>query len=919
MLTRRQGVLLGSVALGIAVVTAIVLVFVPGALSARLQAELGQRLQADVSWEGAGLNLVRDFPRARLTLRGLVVTDTSAAERAVVARVDRLRLSLDVGSVLRGVRGTGPIEVVQLHLDEPYVRFVVHEDGSTNWDGLQREAVAEPTRPSSAALRLRRFRVRGGALDFRNAAAGIVARLDGVDQDLSGDFASARFRLETDVNVAAADLIVADLGYLKRTRVGVRGSFDVDRAAGRIGVGEAELRLNELRLALSGSVDTGERGSIDLAFDSPGGTFGEIASLVPALATEAWQAARSEGTLAASGWVRGAYGGGTFPAFAAAVRVRDGTLQHADMPLAVRGVTADLDIANPGGDADSTRIELRRLSLIVGTHPLQGSATIRTPVSGPSIATHVTGALDLAELARTFPMEGVEESAGRVHADVAASFRLADLDEGRYDRVTLEGAISGDALRYRSAQLAQGLGIDELRLALSPARGELASLRGVIGRSDFAATGSVENLLGFLVRDQELRGRVRVASRRFDLDEWRSDDETRAVPVPARIDMTLDGRADHVSFADLELRAVHGTLRIRDQRASLEDLRFETLGGALAVTGYYETLIAERPTFDVALTVTGVEAAQAAAALPTFGALAPAARYATGRFSTEVRLSGGLDADLVPNFNELIGRGTFETFDFAIDDFPGLERLADALGIEQLRRPTMIDVRSTFSIVDGRVHVSPFAVRLGTIDMTVSGSHGLDETLDYRLTLQVPAPLLTAASSSAMGQAFAAQAGRLGIETQAVAHVPVTALLTGSVGSPALGLDLGRIDVAAAVAGVRGDAVHRLDEAGQQAAEAAAEAQRRLDEERARRIAEAEARAAALLAEAEQLADGVRRQADAQADALVAEAGNPLARRAAETAAARIRREADQRAAALVREAEARGHALLEEAARPPS
>ena len=175
-----------------------------------------------------------------------------------------------------------------------------------------------------------------------------------------------------------------------------------------------------------------------------------------------------------------------------------------------------------------------------------------------------------------------------------------------------------------------------------------------------------------------------------------------------------------------------------------------------------------------------------------------------------------------------------------------------------------MDLKSSFSIENGRLAVKPFDVRTHDLTMTVAGSNGIDQSLDYTVALRLP--------NASLG----------------------TVQIGGTVTNPKLKLDL-REAAAEALAPV----TQRVDSA-------AAAARQKL-------IAEAEKRAAQIREEADSLAGRMRRAGYAQADSLEAHATG-LKRIAARLAADKLRKETDAKAAALVKEADARAQAIVDEA-----
>ena len=71
------------------------------------------------------------------------------------------------------------------------------------------------------------------------------------------------------------------------------------------------------------------------------------------------------------------------------------------------------------------------------------------------------------------------------------------------------------------------------------------------------------------------------------------------IPVPANLDFGFDATVNEVLYDNLTLRNARGRLRVKDQRVTLENFTFNTLGGGFAINGFYETTDVSKPTFDV--------------------------------------------------------------------------------------------------------------------------------------------------------------------------------------------------------------------------------------------------------------------------------------------------------------------------------
>jgi uncharacterized protein involved in outer membrane biogenesis len=862
----------------------------------RVKAEVNRRVTARVGWRSAGLSFFRHFPNLSLTLDDLTAVGIDRFQGDTLAAVRHLRVILDVASVLRNVVSGGPVVVRAVELDEPRLALVTLEDGTANWDIVKKPPTA-PRQPEAArpvAVSLRHLEISDATIAFDDRRSKLRALLIGYDQSLSGDLSRSRVVIRTRAGADTATVVFAGIPYLNRVTLGLTADVQADLARKAFTLENTELRLNDLTLRLAGSArSVGKRLALDLTLGAPGTSFRSLLSLVPAIYAHDFDKVQTSGTIALDGRVQGEYGDGAFPSFTIDTKVTDAAFKYADHPLPARSIFVDLSLTNPGGSPDSTVARLDRFHLVVGRNPVDARMVLRTPVSDPDVDARIAGTVDLADIPRTLKLEGIEQLDGTVAANAAVRTRMSFIQKKQYDKVAASGTVDVRGLTVKGKALPHPLAIQQAALSLAPERAQLRSFAGTIGTSDIRASGTLENLLAFALRGDTLRGTATLRSNRFNLDEWRSgESDLQIIPVPPKIDFTLDAAIAELLYDKLRMTDARGRLRIANQRATLQDFRMNTLGGQIRVAGFYETTNPAKPTFDVDLTMTKVDIPSAFEAFTTVQMLAPVAKYASGTVSTDLHLSGALGKNMMPLFPGLSGSGTLETSVLALRNVPALEKVVEVTKLRFLDDPTLRPFKTAFRIQDGRLAVQPFDVALGGVTMRVAGSNGLDRSLQYTLDLRVPRSVLGGGAGDALAS-LASRAGRSGIDLSTASEIPVAIQLGGTLTSPTVKADVGRA-VSSVASGVEGAAAKK----------ASAEA--------ARLVQEAETRAASIRQEARTLADKVKQEGYQRADSLVAKAGsNPLLQAAAKAAADRLRKEADDKAAAIVREADQRADSLV--------
>src|SRR5215207_2608523 len=419
-----------------------------GRIAERVKTEANRALDAKVDWRDQSLGLFRDFPNLTLSLDDLSVVGVGKFEGDTLAAIRRFGVVLDLSSAVRSaLGGSEPVVVRAIELARPRLSLVKLKDGSANWDITKKDTTAAPADTAAGrplAVSLRRFDIDSASVRYDNQAGNMNASVVGFDQSLSGDFGNEQLTIRTRAHADSVSLTFAGIHYLNRVRLDLSTDVAADLAMKTFTLKESGVRLNELTLAFSGSVaSAADSLSLDLAFGAPKTEFRHILSLVPAVYAKDFASVQTSGSLAVSGKVKGDYGDHAFPSLSLGAKVENGSFRYPDLPLPARAIGLDLAITNPGGDADSTTVNLRRFHVLLGSNPLDAVLVVRTPISDPDVDARVVGKLDLADVRRTLKLEGMRQLAGTIAADAAVRTRMSYLDSAnpQYDRIAARGTV----------------------------------------------------------------------------------------------------------------------------------------------------------------------------------------------------------------------------------------------------------------------------------------------------------------------------------------------------------------------------------------------------------------------------------------------------------------------------------------------
>ena len=914
---RKIALVAGVIIAALVLVLAAIPLFFGDRITARLKAQISSSVDARVAWRHIGLSLLRHFPNVSVTVSDLSVAGVRAFAGDTLLATRQTRLVLDLGSVIGYLRRGQSIVVRELSFEQPVVHLRRLVDGTANWNITKPQPETPSASSRAVSVSLRQLRIDKAIVTVDDRQSNLVASVKGLEESLNGDFSKDRFVLSTRTHADSVSATFGGIPYLKRVAVDLDANVDADMRAHRFTLTRDTLRLNRLVLALAGTVTTGAPDlGLDVTFSAPRTAFAEILSLVPAIYARDFDKLQTSGNMALSGQVRGKYGPKAFPALAIRTRVDNGSFRYPDLPLGAKDVAFELAVDNPGGHADNTVIDLKRFHAVLGNRPIDARALVKKPVSDPDADLRIVGSIDLADVARTVKLQGVNELSGVVAADVSTHARVSDVDARRYDRVAAAGTIGASRIVVRSSTIPHPIAIDTAALTLTPRDAQLTAFTSKIGNSDARATGSLDNLLGYVLHDEDLRGRATVTSSHFDLNEWKSKEKTEVIPVPPHVDFALDASADRVTYGPLTLANVKGNLEVKDQRVTMRNLTMGMLQGTVAANGYYETVNLAKPAFNMNVTLTTLDIPTAFTTVATVQKLVPIAKYAQGHVSGTLSLAGPLGHDMTPVLTALSGKGNISTDGLVLRSAPVMQKLSSALSLAQLESASLGALYASIDVADGRLHVKPFKVTIGGIDMTASGSNGIDQSLTYDLALAVPRSLLGPAATSTITR-LASKAGQLGAQLPDGDVVQLGAKVTGTVANPNVSTNFA--GMAASMKEATQTAARQIaanvTQTGKEKVDSAADATKaKALAEATQLVAEAERQADTIRATARVVADKMRHEADARIDSLVAKATNPIAKLAAQKTADQLRNQTNQKADKVVQAANVRADSLVAQA-----
>lgn len=744
-----------AIAVIVLLLVAIPLLFT-GKIEGIIKEEGNKMLNAEFDFESLDISLIRRFPQVSVSLEEFYLKGVGAFENDTLVSAEEITATMNLMSLF----GDGGYEIKKILLDGVTLKAIVLADGSVNWDVMklteEEEAIPEDTASATTPIRilLQEFEIENLNLVYDDRQSSMYAAVAGLDAEISGDFGSERTLLDLVADASAVTYMLEGVPFLNKAHLAADMKIDADLVNNRFAFSENTLQLNAIKAAIDGWVVLTDAGmDMDVKLNSNEIGFKEILSLVPAIYTQDFEGLETDGTATLTAYAKGALAGDSIvPEFNLAFDVKNAMFHYPDLPAGVDNINIAAKVSNPGGSPDATVVKINPFNFVMAGNPFSVTANLLTPMSDLAFDATAKGRLDLGKVKDIYPLEDMSLN-GLVDADIAINGRMSHIEKEQYDKIKASGTVGLKDMQLEMEGI-PAVDIKKSLLTFTPRYLQLSETAVYIGENDIVVDSKFENYIGYALKGTTLKGSLNVKSNHFNLNDFMTTDSTAVaatddavvadtvaagvIEVPSNIDFTMQAAFKKVLFDNMVFDNLNGTLAVRDSKVDMKNLSLNTMGGDVVVNGFYYTPQEAQPQFNAGFKLNKIEFAKAYNDLNVVRKLAPIFNGLTGDFSGNVNIDTKLDNTMSPILSTLTGAGSLSTKDLSLNNVKVIQVVADIVKKPSLKDTRVRDVNIEFTIKDGRVNTKPFDVKLGDYKMNLSGSTGLDQTIDYKGEITIP-------------------------------------------------------------------------------------------------------------------------------------------------------------------------------------
>ena len=396
-------------------------------------------------------------------------------------------------------------------------------------------------------------------------------------------------------------------------------------------------------------------------------------------------------------------------------------------------------------------------------------------------------------MSKAYPVKIDKPLTGILKADVTTKFDMQSVEKAQYQNIQNSGTASLIGFNYDGPEMAKPFTINQAAVAFTTHQIRLTMLEAKTGSSDLQATGTLDNLYGFMFKNQILKGNFSMNSNKLIVSDFMAPsttttDEgkktTEAVKIPSFLDCSITAKAKTVVYDNLNLQNVSGNLVVRAETVTLNNLKMDVFSGKIGLSGSVSTK-GKTPVFKMNLGLDKVSIAETFTQLDMMKSIAPIAGVINGKLNSTIQLSGDLQNDMTPNLKTISGDLVGQLLSTTVNEKNSalLSQLGSKVKFLDPSKLNLNDVKASLSFKDGKVTVKPFDIKYQDINVNIAGSHSFDQSMNYNVKFDVPAKYLGSEATSLLAKLTPS-------DQKKIDNIPVNAVLGGNFKQPKITTDM---------------------------------------------------------------------------------------------------------------------------------
>lgn len=697
--------------------------------------ELNKNLKTEVRIDPKNIDLtfVSSFPKCAIEFKNITAMESwQKKEKDTLLFAESLSLKFDLKDLFNK-----KYIIKQIVLKDARCNLKVDKSGAANYIAWETEGASSATGNDSLQFKLEDIEFKNARLIYKNKQQLIKTDFTVDDLTFAGNFTQDVYELVSKGNLNVRDFTIGKVSYVKNKKLKLDVAFDVN--GNSYVIKKSEIALNEMLFNVNGKINYADSLQLlKLDYKAKKLDISSILSLLPEKYKAHINDYKSDGEFFANGDL--SYETQKPFSIHSTFGINKATIEYTPKSTKLTGVELMGELVV---DNKQSFLKWNNFNANLNGDNVKGSFLLDN-FKDPFINVSAVGAFNLQNLFSFWPIDTLESLEGNLKFSGDIKGALKDIKQNTFsDKLSVNLDVELEKLKTKFKNSNHEIAVESCHILAKERDVKIENFKLIKGKTDLKLDGEIPGIFNYILDSKApLLIRGKLSSNDFQMEDLIFSSESSSggteseFNIPANINLVLDANINHFSFGKFEASNISGNFELKNQKALVSDMVFETMDGQASVDAFAD---ASGKELEVTLQskLKGINVKKMFTQLNNFGQTTLLDKNINGVLTATIDFSGKWDKKLSPELNSITSTAEFTIDKGELNDFKPLESLSKFVELKELKRIQFSSLTSELEIKNSKIIIPKTTIKNSVLNIDFNGTHTFNNDIDYHIRLLI--------------------------------------------------------------------------------------------------------------------------------------------------------------------------------------
>ncbi|MCL2132174.1 MAG: hypothetical protein FWH36_06980 [Lentimicrobiaceae bacterium] len=696
--------------------------------------QLYKQTTAEIKHKDISFSLIRKFPMASLQINHLEVNESDVQADMIFLQFSILDMFRE-NYTIRKIR----IENANLHL-------IVDKDGKNNWDIF----VTDTSQTKPVAVELKAIQLRNVDVHFEHHRQKLEVKTHIDNLSAKGNFYNRVFTTNLTTELKIKYIQSDTTKYLVDKSVKLRTELEIDAEKNIYQIQNGAVEFERIKCNAQAKLQQkAENYDLDAKIKFDNVDVVKILKEMPPSVQQKINRYKPAASLSGNISVNSSFGKNYKLSIGGDFACKNGSIQNTENDISISNTSLKGSFSTQfPRPIPQTKIHIEAFSANLNKGTIEGRFSLEN-FESPSLDLNLKADIKLEDWQQFFPKNYLYKTAGQAVIDLSFANHFSQTDH-LAARDFANANMSGKVV-FTDAFLQ----MKEDENPYENLSGEVTlndnilyanNLAGELKGNSFELNGSIENLIPYLLNDNEnLKITANILLPYLDLDKLLAQKSSSAqkqkqpdkkeLVLPNQIDFNLAFKAKQIKYQHFEAQNAAGNLVWSKKTLTMNGLQLNSCGGKIHADGSLYAKSNKTFALKCKAQIHQADMQKTFYAFGNFGQNQLTDKHIRGIADCDVQFSAILENNMKLIPHSIVSQIAVKINNGQLLDFKPMESLSKFLSLSELQNIRFETLENQLTIENSTIYIPAMDIKNNAINLTISGKQNFDGDIDYHLKM----------------------------------------------------------------------------------------------------------------------------------------------------------------------------------------